>query len=73
MIADPNLSAVTEPLTALPNFSFYDALDAVRQADIVPLLVAHSRFRKVPREESMRRVFIDVTGLTYDKVRPEAP
>ena len=48
VIADPNLSAIMEPLTALPNVSFCDALDAVRQADIVPLLVAHSRFRKVP-------------------------
>ena len=26
---------------------------------------AHSRFRKIPREELMRRVVIDVTGLTH--------
>jgi UDP-N-acetyl-D-mannosaminuronate dehydrogenase len=34
------------------------------RADIVAVLVAHSRFRKIPREELMRRVVIDVTGLT---------
>ncbi len=32
---------------------------------VVALLVAHSRFRKIPREELMRRVVIDVTGLTH--------
>ena len=37
----------------------------VRQADIVALLVAHSPFRKIPREELMRRVVIDATGLTH--------
>jgi hypothetical protein len=37
----------------------------VRQSDIVAVLVAHSRFRKISREELMRRVVIDVTGLTH--------
>jgi hypothetical protein len=41
-----------------------DALDAVQQADIVALLVAHSGSRK-SREKLMRRIVIDVTGLTY--------
>jgi UDP-N-acetyl-D-mannosaminuronate dehydrogenase len=36
------------------------------------LLVEHSRFRKIPREELMRRVVIDVTGLTTDIVRSGA-
>jgi hypothetical protein len=44
VIADLNLSALAAPLTALSNVSFCDALDAVRQADIVTLLVARSRF-----------------------------
>jgi UDP-N-acetyl-D-mannosaminuronic acid dehydrogenase len=65
LIADPNLSALPEELTALSNISFCDTLEAVRHADIVALLVAHSRFRKIPREELMRRVVIDVTGLTH--------
>src|SRR5262249_24459135 len=65
LIADPNLRALPEELTALSNISFCDTLEAVRHADIVALLVAHSRFRKIPPEELMRRVVIDVTGLTH--------
>ena len=65
LIAEPNLSALPEELGALSNVSFCDTLEAVRRADIVALLVAHSRFRKIPREELMRRVVIDVTGLTH--------
>ena len=65
LIADPNLSTLPEGLAALSNVSFCDTLEAVRHADIVALLVAHSQFRKIPREELMRRVVIDVTGLTH--------
>jgi UDP-N-acetyl-D-mannosaminuronic acid dehydrogenase len=65
LIADPYLSALPTELAALANVSFCDTLEAVRHADIVALLVAHSRFRKIPREELMRRVVIDVTGLTH--------
>ena len=49
----------------MPNVLFCETLEAVRQADIVALLVAHSPFRKIPREELMRRVVIDATGLTH--------
>ena len=65
LIADPNLNTLPEELAALPNVSFCDTLEAVRHSDIVALLVAHSRFRKIPREELMRRVVIDVTGLAH--------
>src|SRR5262249_26607457 len=65
LLAEPNLSALPDELAELPNVSFCDTLEAVRRADIVAVLVAHSRFRKIPREELMRRVVIDVTGLTH--------
>jgi UDP-N-acetyl-D-mannosaminuronic acid dehydrogenase len=65
LIAEPNLSSLPEALSALSNVSLCDTSEAVRHADIVAVLVAHSRFRKIPREELMRRVVIDVTGLTY--------
>jgi UDP-N-acetyl-D-mannosaminuronic acid dehydrogenase len=64
LVADPNLDALPDELAALPNISFCDTLEAIHRADIVALLVAHSRFRKIPREELMRRVVIDATGLT---------
>ena len=65
LIADPNLTALPGELAALSNVSLCDTLEAVRHADIVALLVAHSRFRKIPREEWLGRVVIDVTGLTH--------
>jgi hypothetical protein len=65
LLADPNLSALPEQLAALSNVPFCDTLEAVRRADIVAVLVARSRFRKIPREELIRRVVIDVTGLTH--------
>ena len=65
LVADPNLTALPEELAPLSNISFCETMEAVRQADIVALLVAHSPFRKIPREELMRRVVIDATGLTH--------
>ena len=65
LVADPNLTALPEELAALSNISFCETMEAVRQADIVAVLVAHSPFRKIPREELMRRVVIDATGLTH--------
>jgi UDP-N-acetyl-D-mannosaminuronic acid dehydrogenase len=65
LVADPNLTGLPDELAPLPNLSFCETLEAVRQADIVALLVAHSPFRKIPREELMRRVVIDATGLTH--------
>jgi len=65
LLADPNLTGLPRELASLPNVSFCETLEAVRQADIVAVLVAHSPFRKIPREELMRRVVIDATGLTH--------
>jgi UDP-N-acetyl-D-mannosaminuronic acid dehydrogenase len=65
LVADPHLSELPPTLATLPNVLFCDTLAAVRQSDIVAVLIAHSRFRKISREELMRRVVIDVTGLTH--------
>src|SRR5262252_7213240 len=68
LVADPNLNRLPEELASFCNISFCDTREAVREADIVALLVAHSSFRKIPREELMRRVIIDATGLTHQHV-----
>jgi UDP-N-acetyl-D-mannosaminuronic acid dehydrogenase len=65
LVADPNLTALPKNLPTLSNVSFCETMEAVRQADIVAVLVAHTPFRKIPREELMRRVVIDATGLTH--------
>ena len=64
LVADPNLHALPTELAGFANLEFCETREAVRQADIVAVLVAHSPFRKIPREELMRRVVIDVAGLT---------
>ena len=65
LVADPNLTGLPPELVPLSNLSFCETMEAVRQADIIAVLVAHSPFRKIPREELMRRVVIDATGLTH--------
>ncbi len=65
LVADPNLTGLPKELAELPYVLFCETMEAVRQADIVAVLVAHSPFRKIPREELMRRVVIDATGLTH--------
>jgi UDP-N-acetyl-D-mannosaminuronic acid dehydrogenase len=64
LVADPNLRAIPSELAKYSSIEFCDTLEAVRQADIIAVLVAHSPFRKIPREELMRRVVIDAAGLT---------
>jgi UDP-N-acetyl-D-mannosaminuronic acid dehydrogenase len=65
LIVDPNLRALPEPLAKFTNVKMCDTLRAVREADIVAILVAHSPFRRIPPDEFMRRIVIDVTGLTH--------
>jgi UDP-N-acetyl-D-mannosaminuronic acid dehydrogenase len=65
LIADPYLKTLPHELAARCNVQFCETMDAVRPSDIVAVLVAHTAFRKIPREELLRRVVIDVTGLTH--------
>jgi UDP-N-acetyl-D-mannosaminuronic acid dehydrogenase len=67
LVADPNLRRLPQELAPLPTVSFCETLEAVRNADIIAVLVAHSAFRKIPSEELMRRVVIDTTGLTHQR------
>jgi len=65
LVADPNLRVLPKELAEFPNIELCDTIAAVRQADIVAILVAHSPFRRIPQEELLRRVVIDATGLTH--------
>jgi UDP-N-acetyl-D-mannosaminuronic acid dehydrogenase len=64
LVAEPNLRALPAALARLSNVVLCETLPAVREADIVAILVAHSPFRKIPKDELMRRIVIDTTGLT---------
>ena len=68
LVADPNLTGLPLELAPLPNLSFCETMEAVHQADIIAVLVAHSPFRKIPREQLMQRVVIDATGLTHQQI-----
>ncbi len=65
LVADPNLRALPAELAEFSNVALCETIAAVRQADIVAILVAHSPFRRIPQEELLRRVVIDATGLTH--------
>ena len=65
LVTDPNLRALPRELAEFSNIAFCETIAAVRQADIVAILVAHSPFRRIPQEELLRRVVIDATGLTH--------
>lgn len=65
LVADPNLRALPRELAEFSNVALCETIAAVRQADIVAILVAHSPFRRIPQEELLRRVVIDATGLTH--------
>ena len=68
LVADPNLTGLPPELAPLTNLSFCETMEAVRQADIIAVLVAHSPFRKIPQEQLMQRVVIDATGLTHQQI-----
>jgi UDP-N-acetyl-D-mannosaminuronic acid dehydrogenase len=64
LVADPNLRTLPGVLAGEPKVRFVDVNEAVRQADIVAILVAHTAFRKLNADDLARRVVIDATGIT---------
>jgi UDP-N-acetyl-D-mannosaminuronic acid dehydrogenase len=63
LVADPNLRELPSQIAGRRNVTLVKTSEAVRRADIVAILVAHRAFRKIPRDEVLRRVVIDATGL----------
>lgn len=63
-VADPNINDLPKPLNGKEKFHFCDMMEAVRKADIIVFLQSHSAFKRISREDLMRRVVIDPTGLT---------
>lgn len=58
LIAEPHLT-----VCPVDGHQLVEVEDAVRQADIVVILVAHRRFSRVPRDLFMRPSVIDTVGL----------
>ena len=63
-MADPNLTGLPEELASLPNVSFCETLRLYARPTSWPFWWPIRPFGR-SREELMRRVVIDATGLTY--------
>ena len=63
LVADPHLSSLPTQLGGRDNVEFVHVNRAVQEADVLAVLVAHSAFKKISREEVLRRVVIDASGL----------
>ncbi len=70
LVADPNIPSLPNELKPFENVALCHTLEAVRQADIVAILVAHTPFKKISHEDLINRVVIDVTGITYGRITP---
>lgn len=63
IVVEPHLAALPKSLADRPNVSAMTFDHAVREADVVVLLVAHSEFKTPPRDVLLSRVVIDTVGL----------
>ena len=63
LIAEPNIARLPHELAGRPDVQLVEASVAVAEADIVTILVAHSRFRNLDRAALASRVVVDTVGL----------
>ena len=63
LIVEPNIDELPKGLAGLRNVELVDHHDAVAKADVVAILVAHSKFRNVDRAALASKVVIDTVGL----------
>lgn len=63
MIVEPHMDGLPDDLAGLPLVEASALDEAVAQADIVVILVAHNRFRKLDRGAFGHKVVIDTVGL----------
>ena len=60
---EPNITALPKKLQNLSNVAFMNYLQAVKQADIVLLLVDHKEFRAMDRKLLDGKIVIDTRGI----------
>jgi UDP-N-acetyl-D-mannosaminuronic acid dehydrogenase len=63
LVSEPQLEELPDELRNFENLQFSEPVTAVRQADIIVILVSHTKFRRIPRDEFLNRIVIDTTGL----------
>jgi UDP-N-acetyl-D-mannosaminuronic acid dehydrogenase len=65
LVAEPQLDELPCELRNFENLQFSEPVKAVRQADIIVILVSHSKFRRIAPDEFLNRIVIDTTGLIH--------
>ena len=63
LIVEPNIETLPKGLAGKANVELVDHHQAVAEADVVSILVAHSMFRNVDRAALASKVVIDTVGL----------
>lgn len=63
LVCEPNLDALPPSLAGKDNVSFAQADEAIRDADIVALLVGHAEFRRMPPAIFRDKAVVDAIGL----------
>jgi UDP-N-acetyl-D-mannosaminuronic acid dehydrogenase len=65
LVVEPQLEELPNQLRNFENLQFSEPVRAVRQADIIVILVSHAKFRRIPPDEFLNRIVIDTTGLIH--------
>jgi UDP-N-acetyl-D-mannosaminuronic acid dehydrogenase len=63
MIVDPYVDALPETLAARPGVELTDLDTALREADVVVLLVDHAQFRSIDRSRLKGKALVDTRGM----------
>lgn len=63
LVVEPHVKQLPTALAGLPGVEFSDAVDAIKQADIVVLLVNHRQFSVIDRALLRDKVVIDTRGF----------
>ncbi len=65
LVVEPNVEELPCALRNFENIELSEPVPAIRRADIIVILVSHSKFKRVAADEFMNRVVIDTTGLMH--------
>jgi UDP-N-acetyl-D-mannosaminuronic acid dehydrogenase len=65
LVVEPQLAELPNALRNFENLEFSEPVQAVRRADIIVILVSHTKFRRIPPDDFLNRIVIDTTGLIH--------
>ncbi len=63
LAVEPHIAQLPRQLSSMPNAALSKAVEAFAQADVRVMLVAHSAFKALPRDDDAARPVVDAVGL----------